>query len=94
MRGRELEQELDALQARLRARFNPNNEEFKPEDLTPGEVYWRNRQQTLTEHGYLLPGRYLPDWSPSWMKNGKRWEDCEDKPRLRVRTSVSRVTCD
>ncbi|EMD36447.1 hypothetical protein CERSUDRAFT_115467 [Gelatoporia subvermispora B] len=49
-----------------------------PEVLLSREVWWRDHQSWLKEHGYLLRPRYAPDWVPSWKGTDKYPMDCED----------------
>ena len=56
-----------------------------PETLDPREVWWRDRYEQLSNHGYLLRPRYSPQWTPSWKTSNRDWTDCEDGKRLRVR---------
>ncbi|GBE79228.1 hypothetical protein SCP_0204250 [Sparassis crispa] len=39
--------------------------------LRPWEARWRDRQQFLEAHGYMLRPRYHPGWTPSWGGTGK-----------------------
>jgi hypothetical protein len=57
-----------------------------PEELSSGERWWFDRRDWLQSQGYLLRPRFSPAWRPSWVNNGKRWEECEDRPLLRVST--------
>ena len=56
-----------------------------PEELDPREVWWRDRYEQLSNHGYLLRPRYTPQWIPSWKASNRDWTDCEDGQRLEVR---------
>ncbi|KAI0669510.1 kinase-like domain-containing protein [Trametes maxima] len=47
-------------------------------NLVPSEVFWRERQQFLLDHGYILRPRYRPDWRPSWLGTNLRPTFCED----------------
>ena len=53
--------------------------------LDDHEVSWRDRQQWLSEHGYMLRPRYRTDWKPSWLGTDKSYRDCEDGQRTVVR---------
>ena len=68
-----------------------------PEELDPREVWWRDRYEQLSSHGYLLRPRYSPRWVPSWKTSNRHWTDSEDGKRLEVRifSPVSRclTTC-
>ena len=55
-----------------------------PEELDPREVWWRDRYQQLSNHGYLLRPRYSPQWAPSWRSSNRNWTDSEDSRRLKV----------
>ncbi|KAJ7680931.1 kinase-like domain-containing protein [Mycena polygramma] len=45
----------------------------------PRDIYWRDMQPWLEEHGYMLRARYRPGWVPSWHKNPKSYPpDYED----------------
>ena len=57
---------------------------FRPEELDPREVWWRDRYLRLNVQGYRLRPRYSPEWVPSWTTSNKDWEDCEDGRRLEV----------
>lgn len=39
-----------------------------PLQLSPEEMWWRNRYNMLERRGYQLLPRYSPDWKPSWIK--------------------------
>lgn len=47
-------------------------------DLRDSEVAWRDRQNMLEQHGYLLRPRFRPGWIPSWVNTSKRPLLCED----------------
>ena len=47
-------------------------------ELTTGELFWRDRYEWLSKHGYMLRPRYKPDWVPSWVGTAKRSFMCED----------------
>ncbi|KZT10924.1 uncharacterized protein LAESUDRAFT_644190 [Laetiporus sulphureus 93-53] len=49
-----------------------------PGKLRKGELYWRDRQPWLQEHGYMLRPRYRPDWKPSWIGTKRSWIISED----------------
>ncbi|GBE85440.1 predicted protein [Sparassis crispa] len=52
--------------------------------LHPGEIFWRDRQPYLNDHGYALRPRYHPDWSPSWEGTNMDPMFCEDSIALRI----------
>ena len=58
---------------------------ISPEELDPREVWWRDRYQQLSNHGYLLRPRYSPQWAPSWKTSNRDRADSEDSKRLNVR---------
>ncbi|KAL1946975.1 hypothetical protein VTO73DRAFT_15079 [Trametes versicolor] len=61
--------------------------------LTDEEIYWRDHQEFLEAHGYMLRARYQPGWTPSW--RGKPEEtilDSEDAFSLPLRTKVMDAT--
>ena len=60
-----------------------------PEELDSREVWWRDRYEQLSNHGYLLRPRYSPQWVPSWKTSNKNWKDSEDSKRLKVRNFSS-----
>ncbi|KAI0352731.1 hypothetical protein OH77DRAFT_1513089 [Trametes cingulata] len=37
--------------------------------LAPIEIFWRDRQPFLEDHGYTLRSRYRPGWIPSWRRD-------------------------
>ncbi|KAJ7162140.1 hypothetical protein C8R46DRAFT_1282644 [Mycena filopes] len=39
---------------------------WKPEDLMPKEIYWREHHDWLKASGYLARPRFRPGWIPSW----------------------------
>ncbi|KAH9937750.1 hypothetical protein B0H21DRAFT_758148 [Amylocystis lapponica] len=47
-------------------------------DLAPYEHFWRDNQQWLEAHGYMLPSRYKPDWVPSWQGTRTPFFECDD----------------
>ncbi|KAI0365108.1 kinase-like protein [Pilatotrama ljubarskyi] len=47
-------------------------------DLLPSEIFWRERQRYLLDHGYVLRPRYWPNWKPSWLGTNLRPAFCED----------------
>jgi len=55
--------------------------------LGRSEIFWKDHFVWLKERGYQLRPRYAPDWTPSWKKNGKRAELCEDGHSLLVGTA-------
>lgn len=46
--------------------------------LKPHELRWRDKQQFLEKHGYILRPRLRPGWVPSWTINGKTPDLQED----------------
>ncbi|GBE78924.1 predicted protein [Sparassis crispa] len=50
--------------------------------LLPNEIFWRDRQVYLEEHGYQLRPRYRPGWSPSWLEMNVTPSFCEDSISL------------
>ncbi|KAL6303435.1 hypothetical protein BKA93DRAFT_788470 [Sparassis latifolia] len=46
--------------------------------LLPIEIFWRDRQVYLEQHGYLLRPRFRPGWSPSWLGTDIAPNFCED----------------
>ena len=54
-----------------------------PTKLYESEVFWRNHQKWLEEHGYMLRPRLRPGWIPSWLESKKLIFESEDgKPVL------------
>ncbi|KAI0669517.1 kinase-like domain-containing protein [Trametes maxima] len=47
-------------------------------DLIPTEHFWRDRQEFLHKHGYVLRPRYWPNWKPSWLGTNLHPIYCED----------------
>ncbi|EIW54116.1 uncharacterized protein TRAVEDRAFT_74378 [Trametes versicolor FP-101664 SS1] len=47
-------------------------------NLTASELFWRDRQPYLDQHGYLLRPRYAPNWEPSWKGTSLDPMFCED----------------
>ena len=60
-------------------------EDIPPEELDPREVWWRDRYDQLSNHGYRLRPRYSPQWLPSWKTSNRDWTSSEDGKRLKVR---------
>ncbi|KAL6300706.1 hypothetical protein BKA93DRAFT_507980 [Sparassis latifolia] len=56
--------------------------------LHPGEIFWRDRQPYLNDHGYALRPRYHPDWSPSWEGTNMDPMFCEDSIALRINVVI------
>lgn len=53
--------------------------------LTDDELYWRDHQEFLEAHGYMLRPRYRPGWTPSWRgKPAPEVLDAEDAFSLPV----------
>ena len=52
--------------------------------LADGEKWWRDRAYVLERRGYRLRPRFRPGWVPSWLVNGKGYENCEDAIFLSV----------
>ncbi|KAI0629613.1 hypothetical protein C8Q77DRAFT_1065309 [Trametes polyzona] len=46
--------------------------------LIPCEVFWRDRQPFLLQHGFVLRARYQPNWRPSWLGTNLHPMYCED----------------
>lgn len=44
---------------------------FPYDKLLFGETWWRDHQQMLESHGYLLRPRLRPGWVPSWLNSKK-----------------------
>ncbi|KAH9941292.1 kinase-like domain-containing protein [Epithele typhae] len=79
---------MDEEQAIARFRVWLADEDQKPRDHTllfPNEVQWRDHQQWLEKHGYLLRPRLRPGWVPSWTGTKKLWVFCEDGRPISVR---------
>ncbi|KAJ7181370.1 hypothetical protein C8R43DRAFT_1229294 [Mycena crocata] len=49
--------------------------------LSSYEVFWRDQNYWLKEHGYLLRPRYHPDWVASWKDNNGSYYSFEDRIR-------------
>ena len=45
----------------------------------PSEVWWRDRNQILEDHGYRLRSRLRPGWEPSWLNTDVNPLFCEDR---------------
>ncbi|KAL6300710.1 kinase-like domain-containing protein [Sparassis latifolia] len=56
--------------------------------LHEGEIFWRDRQPYLDEHGYALRPRYHPEWSPSWQGTNIDPMFCEDSISLIVHVVI------
>ncbi|KAL6300712.1 hypothetical protein BKA93DRAFT_828879 [Sparassis latifolia] len=54
------------------------------------EIFWRDRQPYLDDHGYVLRPRYHPDWSPSWQGTNMDIMFCEDSITL-INYSLSKI---
>ncbi|OBZ69510.1 hypothetical protein A0H81_10164 [Grifola frondosa] len=46
--------------------------------LSPAEMFWKDRQPALENHGYSLRPRYRPGWTPSWIGTNFDPTFCED----------------
>ncbi|TDL26469.1 hypothetical protein BD410DRAFT_715808 [Rickenella mellea] len=46
--------------------------------LAPYEVWWRDREEILDRHGYVLRKRFRKGWVPTWLGNDLRPFSCED----------------
>ena len=56
--------------------------------LSEQEEVWRDRQQILVNHGYVLRPRLRPGWMPSWRRAGEQanpfqFEDSKALPKVR-----------
>jgi len=47
-------------------------------DLHHSEIWWRDRNQMLEDHGYQLRPRLKPGWIPSWKDTDINPLYCED----------------
>lgn len=47
-------------------------------DVRHSEVWWRDRNQLLEDHGYQLRSRLRPGWTPSWQNTDINPQWCED----------------
>ncbi len=47
-------------------------------DLRDEEVWWRDKNQILEDHGYQLRSRLRPGWIPSWQNTDVNPQWCED----------------
>ena len=47
-------------------------------DLNEIEVWWRERNQIIEDHGYQLRSRLRPGWTPSWQNTDVNPLYCED----------------
>jgi hypothetical protein len=54
--------------------------------LDISETWWRDHQEWLEGHGYMLRPRYRPGWTPSWIITKKASIFSEDAPSMMVRT--------
>ncbi|RDX54887.1 hypothetical protein OH76DRAFT_1478401 [Lentinus brumalis] len=59
--------------------------------LVEEEFFWREHQQWLADHGYMLRPRYRQDWQPSWLKSNKLYFQCEDG-KLPIRPNIMAAT--
>lgn len=68
----------------MRAMNADEAEEFRREteagdyDLLSYEVWWRDRNHILEDHGYQLRPRLRPGWVPSWKDTDLNPRGCED----------------
>ena len=62
--------------------------------LSEPEAWWRDHQQWLAEHGYMLRPRYRPGWQPSWITDPRKPKyECEDMDPPIVRNNICSVPC-
>ncbi|KAI0077232.1 hypothetical protein K474DRAFT_1675023 [Panus rudis PR-1116 ss-1] len=47
-------------------------------DLSPSELFWRDRYEFLSSKGYNLRPRLHPSWKPSWINTNRDPDFCED----------------
>ncbi|KAJ7658034.1 hypothetical protein B0H17DRAFT_1145737 [Mycena rosella] len=52
--------------------------EGKDDELTAGELFWRDHQVWLKNQSCMLRPRYRLGWVPSWLGTDKHWWDFED----------------
>lgn len=71
-------QEIRDAEAKATARWDLKDIDAEPGALSEPEIFWRDHQLWLEEHGYMLRPRYRPDWVPSWKGSRKQWQRCED----------------
>ncbi|KAK1233969.1 hypothetical protein PQX77_002840 [Marasmius sp. AFHP31] len=46
--------------------------------LSKDEIFWRDRQEWIEKHGYMLRPRFRPGWVPSWKDSNKLYMKFED----------------
>uniref|UniRef100_A0A8H7Y0M7 Protein kinase domain-containing protein n=1 Tax=Psilocybe cubensis TaxID=181762 RepID=A0A8H7Y0M7_PSICU len=51
---------------------------YYPPPLSPSEMLWRDRYGYLFQRGYQIRPRYSPNWSPTWLGNGRHHHSGED----------------
>ncbi|TDL14245.1 hypothetical protein BD410DRAFT_903095 [Rickenella mellea] len=52
--------------------------------LDDDEIWWRDHEKLLDQHGYTLRPRYRNGWVPSWFgKPDIKWTRCEDSHSMR-----------
>jgi hypothetical protein len=54
------------------------------EKLDDTEIWWRDHQEWLEGHGYMLRPRFRPGWTPSWIITKKAGILSEDAPSMMV----------
>ncbi|KAL6300717.1 hypothetical protein BKA93DRAFT_740008 [Sparassis latifolia] len=59
--------------------------------LNKAEVFWRNRQPYLDDHGYALRPRYHPGWAPSWQGTNMDPMFCEDAITLIITVVIDAI---
>lgn len=57
--------------------------------LLPSEVWWRDHQRFLQSKGYLLPERFRPGWTPSWLGTNVIPSFCDDSHMNMVSRSAN-----
>lgn len=81
---------MSAFEADPHTTLNDSDDAFAR--LSDEELYWKDREDFLESHGYMLRPRYRKDWVPSW--RGKPREEillAEDAFVLYVRISHNRT---
>ncbi|KAI0048310.1 hypothetical protein FA95DRAFT_1582303 [Auriscalpium vulgare] len=59
-----------------------------PDELSPDEIWWSERQRPIEQAGYALRRRYRQNWVPSWRLTGRRPKEAEDAQPSRWRPTV------
>lgn len=62
-----------------------------PGIMMAGERWWKRHYDFLQDRGYTLRARYTKDWTPSWKKKGKFFDEVEDGQILHVRPFVHAI---